>query len=130
MENEKIEKLVTEAEETRLIEAAKLHAESAEGKEMKGEELMKKAIQSVTQTVPVPEQAEPNSIQNPLTDYTAQEPEEVKRKIEDLLQIAATDGIVRATEAAKHASPFILDAFHDALAAKVYPYLREKGLFK
>lgn len=130
MENENLVKFIPEADAEKIIEAAKIHAEANENKELKGEELMKKAIQSVTQPPPAAEPVEANSIQNPLTSYTAKESEEVKQKIEDLLQVAATSGIVKATEEARKASPFILDAFHDALAAKVYPYLKEKGLYK
>lgn len=130
MENENLEKFVSAADEGRLVEAAKLHAETEEGKEMKGEDLIKKAIQSVAQTSPIPPDANSDATQNPLTAYTAEESEDVKQKIENLLQIAASDGLVKAAEEARRSSPFILDAFHDALAAKVYPYLKEKGLIK
>ncbi len=130
MENENLEKFITAADEGKLVEAAKLHAETQEGKEMKGEDLMKKAIQSVAQAAPIPAGSDSDSMQNPLTAYTAEQPEEIKQKIEDLLQMAASDGLVKAAAEARRASPFVLDAFHDALAAKVYPYLKEKGLIK
>jgi hypothetical protein len=129
MENKNFEKIITEADETSLAERANSHAETAEGMEMKGEELMKKAIQSVAGEAAAPEPVS-GLIDDPLTDYAAREPEEVKRKIEALLQIAADSGIAKATEEARRSSPFILDAFHDALAAKVYPYLKGKGLLK
>lgn len=130
MENENLEKFITEMDEGKLVEAAKLHAETQEGKEMKGEDLMKKAIQSVTQVAPISTEGSSGSMQDPLTAYAAEQPEEIKQKIEELLQVAASDGLVRAAEEARRASPFVLDAFHDALAAKVYPYLKEKGLIK
>lgn len=130
METQNLEKIIPATDAEKLVEATKMHAESAEGKEMKGEDLAKKAIQSVSGQVPVPSPSQSSSIQDPLTSYASHESEEVKHKIEDLLQTAATKGIVSATEDARRASPFILDAFHDALAAKVYPYLKEKGLLK
>lgn len=130
MGNENLEKFISAADEGRLVEAAKLHAEAEEGKEMKGEDLIKKAIQSVAQTSPIPRGVNSDATQNPLTAYTAEESEEIKQKIENLLQIAASAGLVKAAEEARRSSPFILDAFHDALAAKVYPYLKEKGLIK
>lgn len=129
-ENENLEKIISADDVGKIVEAAKVHAETAEGKEARGEELTKKAIQTVTDTTTAQTPPPASSIQNPLTAYTAEESKEVKEKIENLLQVAATSGVVKATEEARRASPFILDAFHDALAAKVYPYLKERGLFK
>jgi hypothetical protein len=123
------EKTLPQPDVEKIAEAAKLHAETQEGKEMRGEELIKKAIQTATKTVPAPP-SEPGQSLNVLTDYAAAAPEEVKQKIEKLLEMAANKGLISATEEAKKSSPFILDSFHDALAAKLYPYLKEKGRLK
>lgn len=129
MEEINFEKSLPSADVAKIAEAAKLHAETPEGKEMKGEDLAKKAIQTAA-AVTSPTAPQSGRSLNVLTDYAAAAPEEVKQKIESLLQIAANKGLSVATEEAKKSSPFILDSFHDALATKLYPYLKEKGIIK
>jgi len=106
-----------------------MHAETPEGKEMQGEELAKRAVQTATQAVPEGPVTGGKQI-NVLTDYAAEAPEEVRQKIEGLLSLAANKGLSEAASEARKSSPFVLDAFHDALAAKLYPYLKEKGILK
>ncbi len=126
-----LEKPVLESDEVKLLEAARLHAESPKGKELSGEELALKAVQTVSGQTTSAVGAPLDSVAtNPLTGYAENESQDIKEKIEDLLQIAAKDGIVKAAGEAAKTSPFVLDAFHDALAAKLYPYLKEKGLLK
>lgn len=128
MEEINFEKSLPGEDIAKIAEAAKLHAETPEGKEMPGEDIAKKAIQTAAGNLP-PSMPQPGTM-NVLTDYAAAAPEEVKQKIEGLLQIAASKGLAQATAEATKSSPFILDSFHDALAAKLYPYLKEKGILK
>ncbi len=130
MEEINFEKSLPSADVAKIAEAAKLHAETPEGKGMKGEDITKKAIQTAAEAVPPVSAAGSGQSLNVLTDYAAAAPEEVKQKIESLLQVAANKGLMAATDEAKKSSPFILDSFHDALAAKLYPYLKEKGIIK
>lgn len=127
-----IERPLPEADIAKVMEKAAEHAASPEGKEMKGEDLIRRSIASVTgaAVVPTPMSEKDNLADNPLTDYALTAPKEIKEKIEELLQVAASNGMVEATEKAKKASPFVLDAFHDALTAKLYPFLKDKGLVK
>lgn len=129
MEETNFEKPLPQTDVEKIVEAAKLHAETPEGKEMKGEELAKKAIQTAAQAVPSVSPQSGKSL-HVLTDYASAAPEEVKEKIEKLLEVAANKGLSVASDEAKKSSPFILDAFHDALAGKLYPYLKEKGILK
>ncbi len=123
------EKTLPASDVEKITEAAKIHAETPEGKEMKGEELAKEAIQTAGGTAPAVASQSGQSL-NVLTDYASVAPEEVKQKIEKLLETAANKGLNEATAEARKSSPFVLDAFHDALAAKLYPYLKEKGILK
>ena len=67
---------------------------------------------------------------SPLPAYAQNAPAEIKLEIEYLLDIAFQKGIGAAlTESAK--SPyFVQDAFHDALAGRLYPELQKRGLMK
>lgn len=65
-----------------------------------------------------------------LPDYANKYPAEAKQRIEDLLQVAADKGLDSANGMAKNDPPYILDAFHDALAEKLLPYLKQKGIIK
>ncbi len=131
MENPEIEKLLPETDEKLLTEAAKAHAETPEGKELKGEELMKKAIQTVAQIGGGDDTGvKVSPAQDPLADYAKSAPPDVQAKVESLLQVAAKEGLSKAVSKAAKDSPYVLDAFHDSLAAKLYPYLKEKGLLK
>ena len=45
-----------------------------------------------------------------------------------LLDLAFHHGIEKANSEAKKSSPFIVDAFHDALVTKLYPELQKRGI--
>ncbi len=82
---------------------------------------------------PLPDPAAPpptpvNVFQNPLPDYAANAPAETKLEIEHLLETAFREGIMAANTKAARSSPFVLDAFHDALAGKLYPELKKRGI--
>ena len=66
----------------------------------------------------------------PLPAYAQSASPEIKLEIEYLIDIALHKGIGPAlTESAK--SPyFVQDAFHDALAGKLYPELQKRGVIK
>lgn len=55
--------------------------------------------------------------------------EDVERQIESLVTLAFNEGIPEAIAKAKKLSPFIEDAFHDALIDHVVPELKKRGLF-
>jgi len=71
-----------------------------------------------------------NVLQNPLPAYAANAPAEVKLEIEFLLETAFRDGIGKALSESKKSPYFVQDAFHDALAGKLYPELQKRGIVK
>jgi hypothetical protein len=68
--------------------------------------------------------------QNPLPAYAESAPAEVKLEIEFLLETAFREGLGKALAAAKKSPYFVQDAFHDALAGKLYPELQKRGIVK
>lgn len=65
-----------------------------------------------------------------LPDYLIAEPAQVKNKVEQLINMAFSEGIEKSVKEAAKAGPFILDAFHDALTSKLYEELKKRGLLK
>ncbi len=55
---------------------------------------------------------------------------EVKLEIEYLLDVALRQGIGKAVTESKKSPYFVQDAFHDALAGKLYPELQKRGIVK
>lgn len=107
-------------------------------KDAKGMEVVKEAIRAFPQLnhdapsnngVPAAP-ATPGEVNSPLPAYAQNAPAEVKLEIEYLLDLALRKGIGAAlTESAK--SPyFVQDAFHDALAGRLYPELQKRGVVK
>ncbi len=66
----------------------------------------------------------------PLPAYAQAASPEVKREIEHLLDVAMAKGISEALAESEKAPYFVQDAFHDALAGKLYPELQQRGLIK
>ena len=122
-----------EADMERLSAEVKVHQERPEMKGVSGHELVKASLQAMA-TPPVQTPAEPvavgNVIHNPLPNYAQDAPAETKIEIEYLLETAFRDGIMRANTEAAKSSPFVLDAFHDALAGKLYPELKKRGILE
>lgn len=65
-----------------------------------------------------------------LPSYTRDVPPETKLEIEHLLDLALHKGLAAADKAALRATPFVLDAFHDALTETLYPELKKRGIVK
>ncbi len=92
-------------------------------------ETVKQSIQAVSQTsAPAIHSAQVGL--DVLPEYAKDYTEEAKQKIENLLQIAADKGLDTANSSAEGQPPYILDAFHDALAEKLLPYLKQQGIIK
>ena len=74
---------------------------------------------------------QPASSQNsPLPDYAEDAPAEVKLEIEYLCDIALRKSIAAAMSESEKSPYFVQDAFHDALAGKLYPELQKRGIVK
>jgi hypothetical protein len=66
--------------------------------------------------------------QDPLPDYAKDAPVEVKLEIEYLCDVALRKGIAAAMSESEKSPYFVQDAFHDALAGKLYPELQKRGI--
>lgn len=56
--------------------------------------------------------------------------EEIKREVIKLVEIVLTNGMYAAIKEARNHSPFVQDAFHDALVDKLMPELQKRGVVK
>ena len=119
--------------------AAEIHRtqEMKDVKNAEGLDAVREAIRAFPQFnhdasngVPVPAASAAVQSSGALPAYAQSAAPEVKLEIEYLLDIALRKGIGPAlTESAK--SPyFVQDAFHDALAGKLYPELQKRGMIK
>lgn len=52
------------------------------------------------------------------------------QKIETLIDLALQEGLTEAWRAARREGSFVIDAFHDALADKLLPELKKRGVIK
>lgn len=106
------------------------HKERPEAGRLTSHELLRMSLRSYTGASPqvqspTPAQQVEESV---LPAYAQNAPAPTKEEIENLLRIAFQKGVLAAAEEAKKTNPFILDAFHDALAGKLYPELKKRGL--
>ncbi|MDP2598737.1 MAG: hypothetical protein Q8P49_02815 [Candidatus Liptonbacteria bacterium] len=121
-----------EADIKQLAEEIRNLREKPETKSAGEREILKQAISvfphvsSGTQSAP----AKKDDAKSPLPTYAQNAPAEVKLEIEYLLDMAFHHGIGKALSEA-HKSPFFVqDAFHDALAGRLYPELKRRGIAK
>ena len=113
-----------------LAGSIRLKRRSPEMKDASGIELTKYSLQS--RTAPqAAQKAKDDAAQaknDPLIKYTEGATAETKLEVEYLVDLAFHKGIKKAVAEARHSSPFVLDAFHDALVGKFYPELKKRGI--
>ena len=117
-----------EADMRRLAEEIQKHRENPEMRAVGGQELVKKSIQSMAPVAP--QSVTQQSSNSPLPDYASGAPAESKLEVEYLIDLAFHKGLDKANAEAAKSSPFIMDAFHDSLASKLYPELQKRGILK
>lgn len=117
-----------EADIKRLAEEVQKHREAPETKNMAGAELLRRAIRTLPPATGPAAPSLPQKSSGPLPAYAEDAPDDVKLEIEYLLDVAIHHGISRALAEAKKAPDFVKDAFHDALAGKLYPEMKKRGL--
>lgn len=113
------------------------HTQETEGaKNMEGLDIVKEAIRSFPQlehhenngvTVAPATSGQANS---PLPAYAQDASAAVKLEIEYLLDVALHKGIGSALAQSAKSPYFVQDAFHDALAGRLYPELQKRGVLK
>jgi hypothetical protein len=120
--------------------AAEIHRtqEMKDVKNAEGLDVVKEAIRAFPQLnhesangvpVPTPAVAAAQS-DSPLPAYAQSASPEVKLEIEYLIDLALHKGIGPALAASMKSPYFVQDAFHDALAGRLYPELQKRGVLK
>ena len=106
-------------------------------KNTQGLEVVKEAIRAFPQLehgaengVPVPPAVAAAQASSPLPAYAQNAAPEIKLEIEYLLDLAFQKGIGAALAESAKSPYFVQDAFHDALAGKLYPELQKRGVMK
>ena len=121
--------------------AAEIHRtqEMKDAKNVEGLDAVKEAIRAFPQLnhdqpdgngVPVPPVNGQSFSSSPLPAYTQSAAPEIRLEIEYLLDIALRKGISTALSESAKSPYFVQDAFHDALAGRLYPELQKRGLMK
>lgn len=127
-----------ESDISRLAIEIKTQREKPESQNSPEQELIKEAIfrafpesknqpQAVDGSAAGASQPESNP-NSPLPAYAQSAPAESKLEIEYLIDIALKKGIGMALTESQKAPAFVQDAFHDALAGRLYPELQKRGI--
>jgi len=121
--------------------AAEIHRtqEMKDRKNAEGLDVVREAIRVFPQLdhgasddngVPAPATDERAFSNSPLPTYAQSAPPEIRLEIEYLLDIALHKGIAAALSESAKSPYFVQDAFHDALAGRLYPELQKRGVVK
>jgi hypothetical protein len=95
--------------------------------------LIKESLRAFPQPGPADDASEPpptSPSHGPLPAYADSASPEVKLEIEYLIDVALKQGIGKALAESQKSPYFVQDAFHDALAGKLYPELQRRGIVK
>ena len=127
----------------RLATEIRTQQERPEMKDAAEQQLVKEAIRAFpesknqpqgtagTPAIPTPTDAQQaGNPSSPLPAYAQNAPAEVKLEIEYLLDVALKKGIGTALTESQKSPAFVQDAFHDALAGRLYPELQKRGIVK
>ena len=126
----KFEHAALEADMKVLVAEVKKHRERPEAATMTEKEILKQAIRSLPPAANVQNPQQDAQSKSPLPAYAQTASAEVKLEIEYLIDMAFHHGIAKADAVARKAPAFVLDAFHDALAGKLYPEFQRRGILK
>ena len=136
-EESSFEYAALEADMKRLAEQITSERERPAGETRTERQLVKEAIrvfpnlQGAQNKMPTPAPAVvPQTDSDPLPDYAKDAPAETKLEIEYLCDVALRKGIGAAMSESEKSPYFVQDAFHDALAGKLYPELQKRGIVK
>ncbi len=126
-----------EADLTRLGQEVQARKERQEGGAVEEKNIVKESLKTMaegseaSQSTPQVSDNLSSKDEDYLPAYlsNASGGEEMKRAVEHLLELTLEKGIQKAVAVARRANPFIEDAFHDALADKLIPELKKRGIF-
>jgi hypothetical protein len=124
-----------EADMQKLAAEIRSQRERPEMKNAAEKELLKEAIRvfpDLSKEAPATSTTAANATTSSgvLPAYAANAPAEVKLEIEYLLDVALRSGLSKAIAESKKSPYFVQDAFHDALAGRLYPELQKRELIK
>lgn len=121
------------------VELGAAHAEGALAPQAE-RAVVKQSLERMAETIPMPQpsqtpaQALPITVQtqgaSPLPGYLAKgdQPEQIKQEVNRLVSLVFSESISTAIAESKRHSPFVQDAFHDALIDKLIPELKRRGM--
>ena len=117
-----LQKLTAEVKEKRLQNGIEQQSEK---------EILKQSLQAFSvQSATAPASSVPEEPSKPfLPDYMKASDPQVKLEVEKLVDLVFHGSLIKAISEAKKHSPFIEDAFHDALVDKLLPELKKRGAF-
>ncbi|MEK7593334.1 MAG: hypothetical protein AAB464_01275 [Patescibacteria group bacterium] len=128
MNNKNFEHSALEADIERLSKEIGEKKNLLEYKKITERELIKRAIQPMIKSNQPIQPASSGTQSQILPDYLASASDEIKFQIEELVDSLFHQGIKKVIKRAQRASPFILDAFHDALTDKLHEELKKRKL--
>ena len=106
--------------------------ELPESRDLPEREIIKQAIEPLVKVTDNKQQTTNNATSegddSVLPGYLNGSSDEVKLKVEKLIDSVFHNGLDKAVGEAKAAGPYILDAFHDALTDKLYEELKSRNL--
>jgi hypothetical protein len=108
----------------RLSHVVSVVKEQPASKDVSGHEVVRQSLRVFASSTQKP----PLQSVGPLPDYVKDVSPEIRLEIERLVDLAFHQGILTATEAAAAHGQFVVDAFHDTLAGKLYPELQKRGI--
>jgi hypothetical protein len=116
-----------ESDLDRLAGEVAKHKENPEMSGASEQEMVKQAIRTMSSLPPAP--AVPKTEDDSaLPGYMSTATPAAKMEVEELVRMAFKEGVAKATDTAQKSNPFILDAFHDALAGKLHEELKSRKL--
>lgn len=115
--------------------------ESQEGQSIERKEVVKKSFKNISPEKQNYQSSQGSKDKSPQTkkgkdsflpDYMQGDDVDprVKIQVEKLMDLVIHKGLLKALRESKKHEPFIQDAFHDALADKLLPALKKKGILK
>lgn len=105
------------------------HRENPEMSGASDQEVVKQAIRTITAApAPAAPQKAVSDDDSVLPAYMSNAAPAAKLEVEELIRMAFKDGISKAAKTAQKSSPFVLDAFHDALAGKLHDELKKRKM--
>lgn len=103
-----------------------------EHKDYSEREIIKKVIEPMIRQSPIQQSAQKRDDKTDdegvLPAYLDKASNEIKLRTEQLIDITFHKGLENALKEAKKSGPFVLDAFHDALADKLYEEIKRRGM--